>query len=604
MVIQSDLLPFSVTFTMRFLEGESEQKVPFFFTTESELYEEGATPVISVTENIPLQIHFQSDNSSDRLYMDGLDALPETFIQIDKQDGDIFLQPSEHPVVLYDIQAEYYYPYIPGLYRLKVRHENENYYAWLKIVPKQINQKQLDIMREEVEQVLKGLAHDLVYTSAGLDLEQTNFASPELFKQFRVIQANFKRTMSALNDLYRKVNYRIKKVYQLVPEDKSRLIDQITIRHRTQHPETKQLIKTPVNTLDFDLPENRLVKSIVEKLIQTLSLFASAVETYVNKGNTEIPSFEHEPVEKKYHVKNLDQLKEYMNQAQQMRGALHWFRTAPWYKQVSEKKDLVPPIVMTTDVRYRTLYQLMNNLRRESVDIQLDRSLAWQWKRTDKLYEIWGFIQLLKFLQDERLGFTPVSGWLYNEEIHDHLIIPSIQPGTTVSFSKGDLFVKIVYEGKLPTQSLDTHPLQQPLYTSGTNNHPDGRLDVYEKEMYLGSLLFDFKYRSKTAIWKPDLISTNKQTNTMKQLVSYAFHCRSPHLFEGKLDKSVRNTIRPVPEVWAIYPGRKQLQTSEYHDDHGIKLIELSPGFENSHIIDELKQIIDLMLQRKEAMVR
>ena len=70
---------------------------------------------------------------------------------------------------------------------------------------------------------------------------------------------------------------------------------------------------------------------------------------------------------------------------------------------------------MISDVRYRTLYQVQRELKKEAAEIMIDKLFPYQWKRTDNLYEIWGFIQFVKILQDEQLGFEATGGWIYDE---------------------------------------------------------------------------------------------------------------------------------------------------------------------------------------------
>ena len=55
-----------------------------------------------------------------------------------------------------------------------------------------------------------------------------------------VIEQRFPAIMAAINDLYRKVNFQIKKEYTLMPREKSSIVDGISIRYRVMHPETDE----------------------------------------------------------------------------------------------------------------------------------------------------------------------------------------------------------------------------------------------------------------------------------------------------------------------------------------------------------------------------
>ena len=137
--------------------------------------------------------------------------------------------------------------------------------------------------------------------------------------------------------------------------------------------------------------------------------------------------------------------------------------------------------------------------------------------------------------------------------------------GLRLQFQKDQLHLHLIYDGKLPSQSSETNSGIQPLYTTATNNRPDGRLDMYDDKTYIGSLLFDFKYRPRQSIWDPNRVIRNEHTATMRQLVSYAFNCRSEYLFGDQFKDYLRETIRPVNEVWAFYPSKYENQHSDYY---------------------------------------
>jgi hypothetical protein len=167
---------------------------------------------------------------------------------------------------------------------------------------------------------------------------------------------------------------------------------------------------------------------------------------------------------------------------------------------------------MNSDPRYRALYQLYRELNKEQEQGQIHHSYSFQWKRSDKLYEIWGYIQFIKSLMGEELGFVPESGWIYSQEVN--LKIPELPSNTEIVFRRDNLRLHLVYEAKLPTQSVLT-TAKKPLYTRGTHTCPDGRLDVYKDELFIGTIIYDFKYRPRSAIWNESLILSKKQNEVM-----------------------------------------------------------------------------------------
>lgn len=259
---------------------------------------------------------------------------------------------------------------------------------------------------------------------------------------------------------------------------------------------------------------------------------------------------------------------------------------------------------MNSDPRYRALYQLYRELNNEQFQLQIHQSYSYQWKRTDKLYEIWGYLQFIKTLAGEELGFVPEKGWVFSQPLDGNsLLVPTLPANTEVVFRKEELEVRLVYEALLPSQTRLTSK-KEPLYTRGTHNCPDGRLDVYRNAIFIGTIIFDFKYRPINSIWNEKLIVKNQQNEVMRQLVSYGDHLHSPYLFgEGDGSHPLVSTWSPVQEVWAIYPNRNGTSGSKEYPDHKVCLIELTPGLDPTYFVEKLKVSIDKLVARSRTVM-
>jgi hypothetical protein len=285
-----------------------------------------------------------------------------------------------------------------------------------------------------------------------------------------------------------------------------------------------------------------------------------------------------------------------------MRGVIQWIKTAPWFDRIGTYQSSTIPPVMNSDPRYRALYQLYRELKNEQFLLQIHQSYSYQWKRTDKLYEIWGYLQFIKTLAGEELGFVAEQGWLYSQTLDGtSLLVPTLPSNTEVVFRKEDLRIHLVYEAHLPSQSRLTST-KEPLYTSGTHNCPDGRLDVYKNERFIGTIIFDFKYRPRNSIWNEQLIVKNQPNEVMRQLVSYGDNLHSPYLF-GNGSHPFVSAISPVQEVWAIFPNRYGTSISEDFPDHKVSLIELTPGLDNGFFVEKLQVTIDRLVHRSRAVM-
>ncbi|SFA69845.1 MULTISPECIES: DUF2357 domain-containing protein [unclassified Bacillus (in: firmicutes)] len=593
MVTQSD-------FEIGFIQKRQGQDYVFpiknFFDNEAEFYEKMEDKHTEIIENFETSLTFYSHIPELRLYFDAIEVLPEQTMKMDER-GESYLEPSLEALTLFSTTQECY-PLIPGFYRLMVILGNKTWYSWVKISPKQMLDTQLEIMKNEVEQELRGLAQDLLMKKTGMG--SSGQAIPQsMLEQFATMRERFPSVMAALTDLFRKVNYRITKEYVLVPAGKSRNMDGKSLQQRLMNPGNHHKVKSPECTLIYDLPENRFVKKIISSVSQKLSIFIEAVDRLNRELLTEKSKgiFRSE-LEKRRTLSELENLAE---MAKKMRGAFYWIKTAPWYDQVKEHSatNTSIPHVMHSDSRYRALFQLYRELENEEKNQKLEHSYAYQWKRTDKLYEIWGFIKFIKLLSNDEHGFTPVRGWIFDDQpSSSSSLTRSLPTGTSIEFIKEDWKLQLVYEELLPTKS-DASNRMKPLFTRGTNTCPDTRLDVYKKEVYVGSLIIDFKYRPLRYIWDQNLFLTNQPHKTMRQLISYADHLHSRYLFGGdNEDHPLIRFINPVQEVWALFPARASTAHIIYDKDHKVRLLEFTPGFDQSHVSIELKKVLDGLIER------
>lgn len=579
---------FEVLFTQKLGELEKHVKVEQFVKDEKESYEKRGEMAVEIKENLGVTITFRSQQADAQFFMDGLETLPEPRLHVDPVEGEVYLSPAEEPITLFD-HSQNYYPLIPDFYRVVVVWNGQRYYSWIRVLPKQLEEVQWETMKQEVENELTGLAKDLLLKKTGLNTKIEG-VSQGLLEQFYVINHHFSAVMAAISDLYRKANSQITKEYAFVLKEKSRMIDEKTIRHAVMHPEKQHSVMTPVSGVTFDLPENRLVKKIIESISKTLTGFIDSVEEMALGLNH--PHGE----ENEIALKEFEKLS---GVAGKMRGAIQWIKTAPWYERVGVYQTTSIPHVMNSDPRYRALYQLYRELNKEQDQVQIHHSYSYQWKRSDKLYEIWGYIQFIKCLMGEELGFVPESGWIYSQEVN--MKIPELPSNTEIVFRKDNLRLHLVYEAKLPTQSRLT-TAKKPLYTRGTHTSPDGRLDVYKDELFIGTIIFDFKYRPRSAIWNESLILSKKQNEVMKQMVSYSDNIHSIFLFGGG-ENPLIGRISPVQEVWAIYPNRFGQSRSYDYPDYKLSLIEVTPGQEQGHLAERIKMGIDKLVRTSQTIM-
>ena len=241
------------------------------------------------------------------------------------------------------------------------------------------------------------------------------------------------------------------------------------------------------------------------------------------------------------------------------------------------------------------LFQLYRELSERERPVHLDPSYSYQWKRTDLLYELWGYLKIIRCLSGPSVGFVPVAGWLFDRHAEAReVLVPFLQPGTTVIFRRGDLRIHWVYDAVIPEREAETNPSSVPLYTASKHNRPDGRIDLFKGDVYIGSLIVDFKYRRSRRIFDSD-------SKAREQLSSYRFQCNSSYLYGQTLTPQQRAQMRPVGETWAIYPGDGDANLVEELKDYRIKLIQMRPGQSLDHMEEQLAKSIREMVDVAES---
>lgn len=588
-----------VDFDLFFEQSNKVIKPIVYFQDELLLNEEN---YIELVENKNLNVTFTSEDKSAKFFFEGLDSLPER--DVETVEGVPYLTASSIsiPIIKND-----YYPLIPGKYIVKVESNFKFFFTLIKIIPNQISDDQWIIMKDEVEKHLTGLAKDLVKRKLNINSKETLEIPLSQIIKYLIIKKHYKSVAPALIDLNTKANYRIKKTYEMVPVERAKVVDEKSYIHRLRFPELNTVIKSPTNTFHFDLPENRWLKKIVKLVITFLIEFNNTVLNSIEITNKEIQALElyaRFQESTKNIIKEKEEVLNYLLSTQKgvskIKSTFQLIQSSTWYEEVNEIEEVQVPHVMNLDSRYRSIYQLHRALKQEEPELKIDPMFNLQWKRTDKLYEIWGFIQVLKIIENQ-LGFEPLQGWIYSSKVLEESIIPILESNTTIEYKKGNVLLKLIYDGVIPRIAPETSMENNPVYATLSNNMPDLRIDVYKENIYSGSLIIDFKYRAKGSIWNNSLINTSYKNTTMSQLLNYANSCRSYFLYGGK-SKTVTRHINPIHEVWAIHP--KQTERVNYinsYDDYNLKLVQMSPDHDQNQITELLKlKIADILKNMEE----
>lgn len=512
--------------------------------------------------------------SDARLYLDGLDALVDPGLQTD-DDRTYITCGTKITIQKWDDTD---FPWIPGNYRVEVVWDGRSYYTVLQVRPKDLSQSQLQLMRDELERYVVGLTLDLFRRNQGIGRSELASRLPARFYQYQLLEKDFALIDGILQDIVRRPKHEAQRTYAVRLSAKSPRRDAKSYqwmhspagyaRNHGRSGHDSRFVLAPIGVVNYDLPENRWVKRIAQSLIEMMDEISAAIESLT------------------YHVGGVEaqlasEKTRQLNTIRALQARLRAILAEPFFQEVQDTDCALPYTpAMQRDGRYRTLYRFWRDLLNHS-EVRVNASFEYQWKKTDLLWEYWALVRTIQALQ--QLGFEPISGWIYDEkwQFPQQIFIPVIPEGTRVVMVRGSEKVVIHYSEKLPVFRDSAIQEGALLYAEGAHNWPDIRLDYYQADAFIDSVVVEAKYRKSRNIWPEETPPDRRQwTPVMKQLQEYRQNI-------SRTDDDMR---RVVKEVIVIYP-RDRDRPLISKGSHKIVLIQLMPGESDSHYVEHLRSI-------------
>lgn len=562
-------------------------KIEEFVSDEIDLFTINEDSIPIITENLPLRLLFKSNNPADRLYLDLLDSVPFESIYTDDF-GAPYVAPSENEYIIYDNTNDYL-ALVPGYYKLCVVCNNQSFFSLVKVTSKQINEFQWLAMRDEIEQTVSGLAKDVIQKKLGSQSQNDGNIIASTFNKIELIKKNYRSWNATMNVIGSSPKYKI--IRDFVLNDRNRItnLDPVTISNLSRS--NKPRIKAGINTISYDLPENNILKYYIsltlkesKNLIKEISSLSLNISNEIN-GLNQFKLNKNTLATERLNKALIDLasarklLENIRNKCLEMLG--NYF-----LKDIKISKNTQSVVGFNNNVHYKKIEHFYKLFEEQNISVKMSLEYEYCWKRTDRLYELWGFIQFIKALQnlgyqiDKELGtFLDISTKVITGEN-----VPFLSENTKVIFVKGTLKIQLVYDTRLPYKSV---PLDVcPLHAETSNNRPDLRLDVYDEGQYLGSVLIDFKYRPLRNIWTNGPFIPKDDSSSKRQLFEYKNSIVSEHFLK---DSPLAKRISAVREVWAIFPNNPR-NNNIISNVERIRLVELTPLDENKAFIDLLDE--------------
>lgn len=582
----------NIKFIIEYPNRQIEKKIDIYYESQNDMLEI-YQPSITIEEFDTVYIIFQHEDKTARLYLEGLELIPEKYVQLD-ENGDPFLLPGEQKCPLYIHDSEFY-PIRVGKYRLKVRYSDKEYFGLIQVDPKHLSINEWEILKNDLESELRGLAQDLIRKNIGLGTYTPSAIPVEKLYKFLVINKYSDSIIGALIDLKERPNYKIVKSYKKEKLFKIKEIDYRTIKDYLIKGTEADKYLVARRIISFDLQENRWLKKIIKYYENELNAFQNLIfesKKMIREEIEELKRYQiYNNVKAQINVKEslIEQLLSYNMTVEKILRISNIIKTQSWYSEISALKDGTIPHVLIMDSRYSIMYRLYRELNNNEFKIEFNHEYSYAWKLTSKLYEIWCFVKICTMITTMPLNFE-AQGWLF-ESKKDQLIIPMLKPGTCIMFKNNNCLLKLYFDTPIPKGSAQTDIDENPIYTNDTHTRPDARLDIYVDNIYIRSIIFEFKYRTINNFW----YKTNN-TTSYNQIISYRHHPIS--CYTRGLPELQAKEIKAISEVWVFYPTGENKKIIE-KSDQGIKLIRLKPDEDNKEIVENLNELIKSIINEK-----
>ena len=516
-----------------------------------------------IEENDEIDLYFNSVDPDARLYLDALECCPLTNRIMADDSGLVYCTPSEEIIKLYRSDSNYDALRVDTL-QISVSCKGNTYISYLQVVPKQMSLQEWEIMRDDLESEIRGLAQDIVRRNIGLGSDAQGVLPPDDLHAFLIINKNAQAIMSALLDIKDRPKYKLTKSYEEVDEFRNREIDTETVKRYLRRGAKNNKLLVPRRDIVYDIPENRLLKKIVKSYDEKLGRFISIIDAtigYRKQLATKKPKIN------VYDTKYIEGLETYLETAKKLKKVTNIIKSAEWFREVKQPEAVFIPHSFAVDSRYGTLYRLYTEMKNHDFSITLDPRYSYSWKKSSSLYEMWCYIAVCRSLLKE---YSSTDSTFDNIFTRDQLF-PFLESGTKITLENDHSIIELVFDSVLPKKSNDVQAFNNPLYITritGRHNRPDICINIYSKTSgwYIGSFIIECKYRKLSSFWY------GKTWSSKEQIIAYHNDSKSPLFFDGYLDSFT--STRPVHQVLVFTPD--VFEQRSFPDDK-VSLVTFKP---------------------------
>ncbi|MFR0543682.1 nuclease domain-containing protein [Limosilactobacillus reuteri] len=535
-----------------FLEGNNHLRKRFIFS-DNELDDNQ----LEICENSECYLYFEEPRDG-KLYMDGLDLLSDDRISHDNEG--LFIQASEKPYYIYDY-SQNDKKYLPGLYRLKLVTADAVKYSWLKVVPKFLSENSLELMRQDVENTVKGLARSFRANTNGSLSNYSSLLRYEEVQALSVLHENYQDF--SLNSYFISQSPRVRtSSYYSWSRNPKRSLDNKSIIKMSMENHNRDLYLK-----NYRLTNNTSENGVLKKTLSNILHLVNQIYIDLSNINKRVGSHS---------------LKEDLRLISKYKMMLNYLLNNTWLKNVKTihgNRGIDNAYLDHRYIYFRNLYWKLMHV--SNFQPQFSRQYQYYWHRTDLLYEIWGYIKVIEVLN--KLGFIPQRGWIYDNV---NLDFRGLKSGTCIHMRSSNsqykhlMNLKVKYDSVIKPNDVNRVTPSNPLWYSSSHNRPDIRIEIYDQDMiFQNAIILDTKYRRLK-----DINSFGKG-GALEQLNSYHDQIFSPYPFETQKYEKYKQLqykdTNSILDVAALYPGDINVDSeqSDILKAGRAKYVVLNPKF-------------------------
>ncbi len=552
-------LPFCIQLRNRY-QSQNIMEADRFFLSEEDAWNSERSSLV-IEENDEIEVVFDSEDKLARLYTDAFYGIPANEGLAVDEAGAWYARPSKEFFWLYK-SDDRYAPLCVDIFLLTIICEGKAYYGTLEVRPKQMVFGEWAQMRKELEEEVKGLSKNLVRRNQAFGEQSVKSITtpPELLSKFLIMKKYAKPVTAALMDIAEKPKSQIVTSYEMVPTDRIRVFARETARAYVRAGGARQSCRVPTKTVTYDIPGNRMLKTMLISCEKVLDEFISWTDE-----------------------------QEVKQAADKLRQISRILKQKPWYDEVSRMEGSITPHSFVMDARYNMVYQLYDELRRNEMHIAAMPKYTYVWKRSSQLYEIWCFIKVCQLLGMEYTMEEDAWEQVFAEKNGCKVL----KPETIVRFFSKDVELHVQYDKALPSEMQWTD-VENPLYMVRMQNggvahdRPDITIQMYSRAhgCYMGSIVVECKYRKFYSFWRMD-----SERSSVGQVQTYFNNARSEYLYGG-LGK--RFNCNPVQQILVLTPDA-QGNGVEY-EEFNVLIKALKPS-KDGEGYDELRQTLQANIE-------